>query len=78
MNTGTRLIIVAGNMRQADTWRRERGLSPTEAPYACHVSHVLGMAPGTKFVRIGTWYDKRENIETLAALAQRGYEEITV
>jgi len=71
------LWILAGNWREFDHYRRLFSGLGFEPIYLSHIDKIRGVREG-KFIRVGTWYDRRtrELDEILEVLRISEFEEI--
>lgn len=54
------IYIVAGTAEQANRWIRSNGMTPAYTRYV-HSPRVLrGIERGSKYIRVGTWYEHRD------------------
>lgn len=75
---GDRLLVLAGNARQAAYWCREWRVDPrTEATYAYSLRDVAACRGGVRYAIVGTFWDDppRDATEILDRLKLLGAEE---
>jgi len=52
-----RIIVLAGNYRQAAQWARENGISPHDFIYPDREEKIMGLR-GLNYVRVGTFWER--------------------
>lgn len=71
------LCIIAGTEQQADEYARSINLKRNEYRYVWNPDILKGTPHGLKFVRAGTWYNRKDMREIFSALKGRGAIEIS-
>lgn len=70
------LFIIAGTGQQAADYAKEHGLKCNEYRYVWNPDVLKGTPCGLKFIRTGTWYDRKDMREIFNALKGREAIEI--
>ena len=71
------LFIIAGTGQQADDYARSINLKCNEYRYVWSPNILRDMPRGLKFVRTGTYYDRKDMYEIFAVLKKQGAIEIS-
>jgi hypothetical protein len=74
MNAGERLYVLPGTYAQFKNWCADRGISPRDRRVVCIMNpwELMGTPHGLWYIKIGTWYDRRDLPHIEVALAGRG------
>jgi hypothetical protein len=70
------IYVFAGTAHQAHQWMRDNNRSPKDARYIDRTDRLRGIERGLEFVRVGTWYDRKDGREIEHALAARDAVEL--
>lgn len=70
------VLVVAGNAKQFENWRRDERLTPREAKYVHSPEIFYGYDRKTEVYFLGTWSDRRDATE-LWDVASKRYDRIT-